>query len=100
MGPLLDDYGRIFMEGLSVPATTRKHANVLYHILGFLKREIDAKDKEELVDCIESYSRRLIPLVAPLTLLKHHLRRHPTSWILEQTYLNPHPAELMLRNHV
>ncbi len=99
-GEVLDEYGRLFMEALSLRATARKHANVLFHVLGYLKKEIDAGDKAELVSSIESYRRGLIPLIVPITLFLHHLRRHPVPWLQEQTYFNPYPAELMLRNHV
>ncbi len=99
-GSLLADYGPLFMEALRVRATTKKHANVLFHILGFLKKEIDAGDKAELVSTIEQYRQGLVPLIVPITLLWHHLRRHPVPWMQEQTYLNPYPAELMLRNQV
>jgi uncharacterized protein YbgA (DUF1722 family)/uncharacterized protein YbbK (DUF523 family) len=100
MPGILDEYGRLFMEALRVRATPRKHANVLYHILGFLKHVMDAADKAELIVVIEEYRNERVPLVVPLTLLKHHLRHHPVPWIEEQTYLHPYPAELMLRNHV
>ncbi len=100
MPEVLDDYGRLFMEALRVRATARKHANVLFHILGYLKKEIDAGDKAELIASIEDYRQGLVPLIVPLTLLAHHLRRHPVPWVQEQTYLNPYPAELMLRNQV
>jgi uncharacterized protein YbgA (DUF1722 family)/uncharacterized protein YbbK (DUF523 family) len=100
MNALLEEYGRHFMEALSVRATAKKHANVLFHILGFLKSELDGGDKAELVAEIESYRKGLVPLIVPITLLSHHLRHHPVAWVLEQTYLNPYPAELMLRNHV
>ena len=97
---VLQEYGHLFMEALRVRATARKHANVLFHILGFLKNQIDAEDKAELAASIDDYRKELVPLVVPMTLLQHHLRRHPVPWVLEQTYLNPYPAELMLRNHV
>jgi uncharacterized protein YbgA (DUF1722 family)/uncharacterized protein YbbK (DUF523 family) len=97
---LLREYGTAFMTVLKIKATPKKHANVLYHLIGYLKKTIDAQDKAELVDCIENYRKGLIPLIVPITLLGHHLKRHPISWALEQTYLNPYPAELMLRNHV
>ncbi len=96
----LDEYGRLFMEALRVRATARKHANVLFHILGHLKKEIDAGDKAEVIASIENYRQGLVPLIVPMTLLVHHLRRHPVPWVQEQTYLNPYPAELMLRNQV
>lgn len=93
-------YGGTFMEGLGVRATTKKHANVLYHLAGYLKDALDAGDKAELVERIEDYRKGMMPLIVPLTILTHHFRRHPNPWVGEQMYLNPYPAELMLRNHV
>ena len=97
---LLQEYGAGLMAGLKVKASTKKHANVLSHLQGYLKQHLDATDKAELVTCIDDYRQGLVPLVVPLTLLQHHFRRHPHAWVAEQTYLQPYPAELMLRNHV
>jgi uncharacterized protein YbgA (DUF1722 family)/uncharacterized protein YbbK (DUF523 family) len=97
---LLNEYGELLMTALKVWATHRKHANVLQHLAGFLKQALDRGDKAELANCIASYRSKLIPLVVPITLLLHHFRRHPVDWVMQQTYLNPYPAELMLRNHV
>jgi len=97
---LLDEYGRLFMDALNRRATPKKHANVMHHLMGFMKRDLDADDKAELLELIDAYRNGLVPLIVPLTLLRHHLRRHPVEWALDQTYLNPYPAELMLRNHV
>ncbi|HEY7159910.1 MAG TPA: DUF523 and DUF1722 domain-containing protein, partial [Acidobacteriota bacterium] len=96
---ILTEYRSLYMNALSVHTTTRKHADVLYHVTGYLKKVLDAGDKAELVETIEKYRCGIIPLIVPLTLLNHHFRRHPVSWVQEQTYLNPYPAELMLRNH-
>lgn len=93
-------YGDLFMAALRVKATTKRHANVLHHILGFLKRDLGARDKAELVELVADYSRGFVPLVVPLTLLKHHLARVEVPYVGDQVYLNPHPKELMLRNHV
>lgn len=100
MDELLPAYGAALMQCLTVHATAKRHANVLQHLLGYLKKELDAADKAELVRLVEDYRNGLVPLVVPLTLLMHHFRRHPVPWIEGQTYLNPYPAELMLRNHV
>ena len=93
-------YGAQFMEALRVPATPKKQVNVLQHILGYLKRDLDAGDKTELLQVIGDYHRGLVPLIVPLTLLKHHLKRIGVPYVLDQVYLEPHPKELMLRNHV
>lgn len=100
MKELLEQYGGVYMEGLCVKASPSKHSNVLYHIVGFLKKQLGADDKAELVETIESYRKCLVPLVVPMTLIRHHLRGHPVPWVCEQTYLHPYPAELMLRNRV
>jgi uncharacterized protein YbgA (DUF1722 family)/uncharacterized protein YbbK (DUF523 family) len=94
------EYGASFMAALKVKATAKKHVNVLQHILGYLKQTLDAHDKAELLGVIGDYHRELVPLVVPLTLLKHHLVRAGVEYILGQVYLYPHPKELMLRNHV
>jgi len=93
-------YGQLFMAALKVKASAKKHVNVMQHILGYLKRDLDAEDKAELLALIGDYHKNLVPLVVPLTLLKHYLRRTPVPYIEDQAYLYPHPKELMLRNHV
>jgi len=93
-------YGELFMKALAVRATARKHVNVLHHILGYFKNRLEAEDKSELLGVIEDYHRGLTPLIVPLTLIKHYVRRFDVGYIQDQVYLNPHPKELMLRNHV
>lgn len=97
---LREHYSRLFMEGLSVKTTTKKNVNVLHHIIGFLKEYLPADEKKDILGTIEEYYQELIPLVVPLTLLKHYVRKHHIDYISEQIYLNPHPKELMLRNRV
>jgi uncharacterized protein YbgA (DUF1722 family)/uncharacterized protein YbbK (DUF523 family) len=98
---LIAAYGARLMEGLALLETRRKHINVLQHLMGYLKRELSSPDKQELLALIEDYRNGLVPLIVPLTLLQHHLRRHPVpEWVHQQVYLNPYPKELMLRNHV
>jgi len=78
-------------------ATPARHANVLMHLMGYLKKNLDSGDKTELLGMIHAYRQGAAPFAAPLTLLKHHFRRHPDPYIAEQTYLNPDPRELILR---
>lgn len=94
------EYEREFMETLAVPATARRHTNVLLHMAGHLKTQVDAGSKAELLASIDEYRRGLLPLVVPMTLLRHHVRAHQVAYLAGQTYLEPHPRELMLRNHV
>jgi len=95
----LRDYERGFMDTLSRRASTRSHATVLRHLAGYLEGRLDAGDAAELADVIDRYRRGLHPLLVPLTLLRHHLRRHPHPQVARQVYLDPHPSELMLHNH-
>jgi uncharacterized protein YbgA (DUF1722 family)/uncharacterized protein YbbK (DUF523 family) len=98
---LAQTYGRSLMDGLQVMTTSGKHANVLEHLMGFLKEELARQDKAELLGLIEDYRKELVPLIVPLTLLKHHLSRHEVpDWVHQQVYLYPYAKELMLRNHV
>jgi uncharacterized protein YbgA (DUF1722 family)/uncharacterized protein YbbK (DUF523 family) len=93
-------YGAGFMRALRIHATTARHFNVLQHASGYLKGVLDDSEKRELESILDDYRRHLIPLVVPLTLLKHHVQRHGIDYIRNQIYLHPHPKELMLRNHV
>jgi uncharacterized protein YbgA (DUF1722 family)/uncharacterized protein YbbK (DUF523 family) len=93
-------YGELFMKALAMKATVRKHVNVLQHILGYFKERLSAHEKAELLGVIGDYHQELTPLVVPLTLIKHYVRIFDVSYIRDQVYLNPHPKELMLRNHV
>jgi len=93
-------YGELFMKALAVKATVRKHVNVLQHILGYFKQRLGAHEKAELLGVINDYHQELTPLVVPLTLIKHYVQTFDVGYIRDQVYLNPHPKELMLRNHV
>jgi uncharacterized protein YbgA (DUF1722 family)/uncharacterized protein YbbK (DUF523 family) len=89
-----------FMAGLARLATVPRHTNVLQHMAGYLKNRLDAASKRELADTIADYRHGLVPLVVPLTLLRHHVRLFDLAYLAGQTYLQPHPKELMLRNYV
>ena len=101
--PTLDAYATPFMAALRTPATRGRHANVLQHAAGYLRELLDPDDRRELAGAIDDYAKGHVPLVVPLTLVRHHVRRHAdahgVAWLAEQTYLDPDPKELMLRNH-
>jgi uncharacterized protein YbgA (DUF1722 family)/uncharacterized protein YbbK (DUF523 family) len=93
-------YRELFMDALAKMATARKHTNVLLHMAGHFKALLDSDEKQELFTSVEDYRIGLVPLVVPLTLIKHHVRRYKVEYLAGQVYLDPHPKELMLRNHV
>lgn len=95
--PLADEYITGFMAALRQRATPNKQANVLQHVMGYLKRHIDAADKQEFDEAITDYREGRLPLVVPITLLRHHFRRYPDPYVAQQVYLNPDPDELLLR---
>ena len=97
---LRERYEHDFMQTMRIVSTPRRHTNVLMHMAGHLKRLVDPPSKAELMTCIDEYRRGLVPLVVPLTLLRHYVRLHGVAYLANQTYLEPHPRELMLRNRV
>jgi uncharacterized protein YbgA (DUF1722 family)/uncharacterized protein YbbK (DUF523 family) len=92
-------YSAEFMRTMAVMATRRRHTSVLQHMAGYFKRQLDRASRVELQNTIEDYRLGLTPLVVPITLLQHHVRVHRVEYLAGQLYLQPHPKELMLRNH-
>ena len=93
-------YTEVFMAALATQAGPARHTNVLQHMAGYFRRRLDVKSREELSAAIEDYRRGLVPLIVPITLMRHHVRCHADPYLTAQIYLDPHPKELMLRNHV
>ena len=97
---IADEYFEQLMTALSKPASRKMHTNTLMHLQGYLKNLLSPQDKEELTAIIEQYRTGIVPLIVPLTLLKHHLNHNEdaNAYARQQVYLNPHPYELGLRN--
>jgi uncharacterized protein YbgA (DUF1722 family)/uncharacterized protein YbbK (DUF523 family) len=97
---LRERYEGGLMAALAVLATPRKHANVMQHMLGHFSDQLAPAERHELLSLVEDHRRGLVPLIVPLTLFRHHVRRLGIAYLQGQVYLDPHPKELMLRNHV
>jgi uncharacterized protein YbgA (DUF1722 family)/uncharacterized protein YbbK (DUF523 family) len=95
---LLDSYESMFMRALAKPASPGRQVNALQHLMGYLKEDVSADDKAELNDVIQEYREGIVPLIVPLTLLRHHLRQIDDPWVAKQVYLQPYPRELALRS--
>ena len=95
-----DRYQRLLMEALALKTTAKKNANVLQHAMGYFKRVLTPDEKQELAEVIEQYRTELTPLIVPITLINHYVRKYGEPYLGQQTYLHPHPLELQLRNHV
>jgi len=97
---LAGEYVALLMETLSRPASREQHGTVLAELAGYLKRDIDPRDQAELARLIDEYRLGRVPLVVPITMLKHHFRRSPNAYAVHQYYLEPHPEALQLRNFI
>ncbi|WP_341327334.1 DUF523 and DUF1722 domain-containing protein [Methylotuvimicrobium sp. KM2] len=93
-------YGTALMRCLKKTASRGNHVNVLQHIQGYLKKSLDADDKAELTETIERYRLGLLPLIVPITLLRHHFRRQPDPFIEQSYYMSPYPEELTIMNEI
>lgn len=99
-GELYSQYQAPFMEALKLKTTIKKNVNVLQHMMGYFKKQLSADEKQELLEVIDEYREGFIPLIVPITLIKHYVRKYDQPYLKQQVYLNPHPVELKLRNHV
>jgi len=99
-GQVREQYAALFMSCLRTLATRPRHTNVLQHMAGYFKDRLSKAEKQELAELIRDYYRGMVPLVVPLTLVRHYVRLLNVGYLAGQTYLEPHPKELMLRNHV
>ena len=93
-------YGVLFMEALAYKAPPKKNTDVLLHMMGFFKKILSREEKEDILNTIEDYRKGFLPLIVPITLIRHQVKKYNIEYLLDQIYLNPHPKELMLRNHV
>lgn len=100
MPSAIEQYTLDMMDLLKLPATRRNHSNVLQHIQGFLKNQLSTNEKQELGTAIHDYREGLLPLIVPVSLLRHHFLNHPNEYMTNSFYLNPHPKSLKLLNHI
>jgi uncharacterized protein YbgA (DUF1722 family)/uncharacterized protein YbbK (DUF523 family) len=100
--PIRELYGQyqlILMDALKLKTTMKKNTNVLQHLMGYFKKQLSADEKQELLEVFAHYRNGLVPLIVPITLINHYVRKYDQPYLKQQTYLNPHPLELKLRNH-
>jgi uncharacterized protein YbgA (DUF1722 family)/uncharacterized protein YbbK (DUF523 family) len=96
---LFSSYEALLMDAMTRRATPGKNANVLQHALGYFKRDLTTDEKQEALEVIEAYRRENVPLIVPVTLVSHYVRKYGAEYLAAQTYFDPHPLELKLRNH-
>ena len=94
------DYLAPMMAALQLRATVAKHVNVLQHLSGYFKKQLSGDEKQELAETIAAYKAGHVPLIVPITLVNHYVRKYREPYLGQQYYLQPNPVELRLRNHV
>ena len=92
-------YEALLLETLKLKATVKKHTNILDHMLGHFKDLLSTDEKREMKKLIQAYYNELVPLIVPVTMFQHYVRKYEVPWLKDQVYLAPHPLELKLRNH-
>jgi uncharacterized protein YbgA (DUF1722 family)/uncharacterized protein YbbK (DUF523 family) len=97
---LYTQYEALLMEAMRLKTTARKNSNVLQHMMGYFKRQLSADEKQEILEITQQYQDGSVPLIVPATLMNHYIRKYKQPYLSIQTYLNPHPIALQLRNHV
>ena len=97
---LIRQYQVLLLESLELKTTPKKNTNVLQHMMGYFKKQLSISEKKELLEVINHYQKGYLPLVVPVTLINHYVRKYGQPYLGEQVYLNPHPLELQLRNRV
>ncbi|MFT5701727.1 MAG: hypothetical protein ACI8ZB_004628 [Desulforhopalus sp.] len=96
---LIITYQENLMAAMRLKPTIKKHVNVLTHMMGYFKKQISSDEKQELLQVIEEYRQHHVPLIVPITLMNHYVRKYNDTYLEKQYYLKPHPTELKLRNH-
>jgi uncharacterized protein YbgA (DUF1722 family)/uncharacterized protein YbbK (DUF523 family) len=93
------EYETLLLDALRMKTTLTKNLNVLQHIMGYFKQQLTSDEKQELLEVLDRYRKEHLPLIVPVTLLNHYVRKYDQPYLQQQTYLNPHPVALKLRNH-
>ena len=93
-------YESLLLESLQLKTTIKKNSNVLLHLLGYFKKQLSADEKQEMLQLIDNYRSEQIPLIVPIILANHYVRKYDQPYLKQQTFLNPHPLDLKLRSNV
>lgn len=93
------EYSNAFMEIMSGHTSLKKQTDVLFHLFGFFKKEISSAEKEEFLELVKQYKNKMIPMIVPITMLRHYLKKYPVDWLKAQVYFDPYPEALLLRSY-
>lgn len=96
----LTHYVTAFPQVLAIPSTRGRHVNVLEHASGYLSGVVESSARLDVLEAVRAYARAAVPLVVPVTLVSHSARAEEIGYLERQTYLNPYPSSLRLRNAI
>ena len=99
LADLYDEYQKQLMAAIQLRTTIKKNVNVLQHLMGYFKKNLTGDEKQELLEIVDTYRKGHVPLIVPITLIGHYVRKYDQPYLKDQYYLHPHPIELQLRNH-
>ena len=97
---VIKNYEQIFMSALKKYSTVPKNINVLLHLIGFFKKQLDSQSRAQIIETIYDYREGIVPLVVPTTMVSHYAKVLKIDYLEKQSYLTPHPKELALRNFI
>ncbi|MFI3271936.1 MAG: DUF523 and DUF1722 domain-containing protein [Pseudomonadota bacterium] len=97
---IISDYEKLLRDALSIHATHAKHCNVMQSMMGHFKNQLSPREKGELLEYIIMYRNKEIPLIVPMTLFIHYIRKYEEDYLAMQYYINPYPMQLHLRNNM
>jgi len=100
LSDFLVEYAHAFMEIMSGQTSLKKQTDVLFHLYGFFKKEISTVEKQEFLGLVDQYKNKMIPMIVPITMLRHYLKKYPVDWLKAQVFFNPYPEELLLRSYL
>ena len=98
LSEIADKFALLLLNGLTHLTTRKTHSNVLQHLSGYLKTNLATDEKQEIHSLISQYRDGIIPLIVPVTMMRHHFKRHRYDYIDQQVYMQPYPDQLSLRN--
>jgi uncharacterized protein YbgA (DUF1722 family)/uncharacterized protein YbbK (DUF523 family) len=100
LNELYERYFELLIKYIQKPTTVKRNTNVLMHLMGYFKKDLTYQEKDELKHLIEQYLFEHIPLIVPITMINHYVKKYKKEYLEKQVFLNPGYTELMLRNHV
>lgn len=92
---VFDKYEVELRKLLSKEQNTKKRINVLTHIYGYYKNDLNSNEKKHYFEILDDYLNSKKPYSSVLSLLESWAIRFNMSYLINQTIFNPYPKELL-----